>query len=406
MRRLLHVACGLAAASVAAAATAAAVVGPSPWHSAGGSVPLPVSPAAVSPAAASPTAVSPTPGPAAPGAPAPTAVAAAPATRGAAALRPAQRVVRPVAPLRALRQPAAFVQLPTTLTAGQLAAVRAMPAVDAVAVVDTGRLQVDGRLHPALGVSPSGFRAFTPEPSARSDGLWQVVARGELAAAYGDDAPAHALLGRRVPVGGNGTRPVRLGAFAAFGLQQADVVVDISRGRQLGLAPRTGLVVAAGQVEATALRSRLAALTGGEVTLLGAAAAAGDTVRPSQGGRAQSWRELYMQAAATCPGLSWTVLAAIGQVESGHGRNNGPSSAGAIGPMQFLPSTFALYAVDGDHDGRVDAWDAYDAVPAAARLLCSHGAGLGGPALPRAVFAYNHAQWYVDEVLALAARYR
>ena len=57
---------------------------------------------------------------------------------------------------------------------------------------------------------------------------------------------------------------------------------------------------------------------------------------------------LYQASAAKyCPGLSWTVLAAIGQIESGHGTNNGPSSAGALGPMQFLPSTWAVWGIDG-----------------------------------------------------------
>lgn len=311
-----------------------------------------------------------------------------------------------VAPLGELRSPTAFVQLDGPLTEAQLAAVRAMPAVAGVAVVDTGRLRVDGRTRPALGVNPSVFRAFAPEPSARSDGLWQAVARGDLVASYGDDAPRHELLGQKVPVGGNGTRQVRLGAFAAFGLQQADVVVASTRSRQLGLRPRSGLVVATDGLEPAALQARLASATGGEVTLLGTAAAAVETATSPSGRKASTYRQLYVDAARSCPGLSWTVLAAIGQVESGHGRNNGPSSAGAIGPMQFLPSTFAQYAVDGDGDGKADPWNAYDAVPAAARLLCANGGSQGGARLAEAVFSYNHAQWYVDEVLALAARYR
>jgi Transglycosylase SLT domain len=110
----------------------------------------------------------------------------------------------------------------------------------------------------------------------------------------------------------------------------------------------------------------------------------------------------YHAAAPTCPGMSWTLLAAVGQVESGHGRNNGPSSAGAIGPMQFMPATFADVGVDGDHDGTRDAWDPQDAVFSAARYLCRSGAE-GGTAdgIQRALLAYNHAQWYVDLVLSV-----
>src|SRR3954452_17869772 len=113
----------------------------------------------------------------------------------------------------------------------------------------------------------------------------------------------------------------------------------------------------------------------------------------------------YHQAALTCPGLSWTVLAAIGQVESGHGRNPGVSSAGAMGPMQFLPSTFAHYAVDGDHDGGLNIMSPGDAIFTAARYLCANGAGGGGDALYNAVWHYNHADWYVQMVLTLAQKY-
>jgi peptidoglycan hydrolase CwlO-like protein len=118
-----------------------------------------------------------------------------------------------------------------------------------------------------------------------------------------------------------------------------------------------------------------------------------------------AYMALYHRAATTCPGLSWTVLAAIGQVESGHGRNVSTSYAGAMGPMQFLPRTFAAYAVDGDGDGRADIMDPADAVYTAARYLCANGAGAGGAAVARAVWHYNHAAWYVQMVLTLAQRY-
>ena len=119
----------------------------------------------------------------------------------------------------------------------------------------------------------------------------------------------------------------------------------------------------------------------------------------------QEYMSLYHHAAATCTGLSWTVLAAIGQVESGHGRNPSTSSAGAMGPMQFLPSTFARYAVDGDHDGVANIMDPYDAIFSAAAYLCANGAGNGSGALYSAIWHYNHADWYVQMVLSLAQKY-
>jgi hypothetical protein len=113
------------------------------------------------------------------------------------------------------------------------------------------------------------------------------------------------------------------------------------------------------------------------------------------------YEQAYRAAAATCPGLDWTLLAGVGQVESGHGRNDGPSSAGAVGPMQFMPSTFAAYAVDGDHNGILDAWNPQDAIFTAAHYLCVAGAEGGSAAgIHAALLTYNHAEWYVDLVLA------
>jgi hypothetical protein len=120
--------------------------------------------------------------------------------------------------------------------------------------------------------------------------------------------------------------------------------------------------------------------------------------------------ELYRRAAATCPGLPWTVSAAIGKVESDHGRSllpgvqSGENFAGAGGPMQFLAGTWAAYGVDANGDGVANRYDPVDAVFGAARYLCASGAG--SPAgLYRAIFAYNHSDAYVRRVLALAATY-
>jgi membrane-bound lytic murein transglycosylase B len=114
---------------------------------------------------------------------------------------------------------------------------------------------------------------------------------------------------------------------------------------------------------------------------------------------------LYHGASTICPGLSWTVLAAIGQVESGHGRNMGTSSAGAQGPMQFEPATFAAYAIDGDHDGVKSIMDPADSIFTASHYLCANGAGRGPSALSAAILHYNHAGWYVEMVLKLAGEY-
>jgi murein DD-endopeptidase MepM/ murein hydrolase activator NlpD len=122
--------------------------------------------------------------------------------------------------------------------------------------------------------------------------------------------------------------------------------------------------------------------------------------QPEQIGDAQL-QELWQRAGAAY-GIPWQVLAAINKVESNFGRNMGPSSAGAIGWMQFMPSTWLRWGTDGNDDGVADPWNAEDAVTSAARYLAAAG---GQSDLRRAVFAYNHADWYVNEVLSLAQTY-
>jgi membrane-bound lytic murein transglycosylase B len=108
------------------------------------------------------------------------------------------------------------------------------------------------------------------------------------------------------------------------------------------------------------------------------------------------------QRAGGAYGIPWNVLAAINKVESNFGQNMGPSSAGAIGWMQFMPSTWLRWGVDADGDGIADPWNATDAVYSAARYLAASG---GQTDIYGAVFSYNHADWYVREVLDLARVY-
>ncbi len=117
------------------------------------------------------------------------------------------------------------------------------------------------------------------------------------------------------------------------------------------------------------------------------------------------------EAAAQRYGLDWAVLAGIGKVECDHGRDPDPScwregavnSAGAGGPMQFIASTWRRFGVDAAGGGTPDRWSAADAIYAAANYLRASGAPSD---YAKAILAYNHAGWYVDEVLAWAARYR
>ncbi|MFL5845401.1 MAG: lytic murein transglycosylase [Solirubrobacteraceae bacterium] len=105
------------------------------------------------------------------------------------------------------------------------------------------------------------------------------------------------------------------------------------------------------------------------------------------------------QAAGIQYGVRWEILAAINEIETDYGRNLNVSSAGALGWMQFMPATWKAYGVDANDDGEKDPYNPVDAIFAAARYLKAAGAATD---IRRAVFSYNHADWYVDSVLLRA----
>jgi hypothetical protein len=127
------------------------------------------------------------------------------------------------------------------------------------------------------------------------------------------------------------------------------------------------------------------------------------------GGIPADYQVLYRGAGSTCPHLDWALLAAIGKVETNHGRSplpgvsSGANSAGARGPMQFLPATYAAVRARHPEVGP-NVYDPRHAIPAAAHLLCDNGVRDGR--IRDAVWSYNHADWYVDKVLTQAAAYR
>ena len=313
-----------------------------------------------------------------------------------------------------LHLPDALVELPPW-TDPDAAATRlaSVAHVEATTPVQTGTISVAGKRVDAWAVDPEIFRAFTPQPTAGTDGLWDAVSRGELAITYPLRAATSAGLGTYLSVTPDGAapaRPLRLGAVAEFALPP-DVIVSRDRAAELGLNAAAVLVSAPGVDRGTLAGAAVKAFgPNTQVTLLR------QTVRPvyrvPAAGAPQLSRppltllQLYKDAAATCPGLPWEVLAAIGQLESDHGRNARRSPAGAEGPMQFLPSTWKTYGIDADGDGVADINNQVDAVYSAARYLCANGAGSGTPQLEKAIFAYNHVDWYVKFVLELADRYR
>ncbi len=108
------------------------------------------------------------------------------------------------------------------------------------------------------------------------------------------------------------------------------------------------------------------------------------------------------QACGTEYGIPWEVLASINKIETGFGTNLNVSTAGAMGWMQFLPSSWEAFGVDANGDGKKDPYNPVDAICAAANYLEIAGAKKN---LYDAIFAYNHADWYVQEVLLYARAY-
>ncbi len=108
------------------------------------------------------------------------------------------------------------------------------------------------------------------------------------------------------------------------------------------------------------------------------------------------------QACGTEYGIPWEVLAAINKIETDFGKNLNVSSAGAVGWMQFLPSSWEMYGLDANGDGRKDPYNPVDAICAAAHYLKVAG---GQKDLYGAILAYNHADWYAQEVLTYARAY-
>src|SRR4051794_26043975 len=150
--------------------------------------------------------------------------------------------------------------------------------------------------------------------------------------------------------------------------------------------------------------------------LVGLQSLQGGGYGPSRAATAQippAYLELYQQAGQQY-GIDPWILAAIGQIETDHGRSTAPGVRAGVntygccaGPMQFSvlgsPSTWDSYGVDGDHDGHNSPYDPEDAIPAAARYL---RAARAPDNYHRALFAYNHADWYVADVLTQADSYR
>jgi hypothetical protein len=308
--------------------------------------------------------------------------------------------------------PDLIAAVPGGITAAQLAKVSKLSGVVAVLPVDGGKVEVNGHRADMLGVSPQAFRPWTPLATAASAAVWSDLSQGQLISTAAAAGKLDLTAGKSFPVSAAIREQLPFAGATALGVPGADAIVNLTRAAQLGLAKNFGVLINAPRANLSTLKTQIESVIGkgGQVvnlvaySLVTAGNLPVEANAPS--GVPANWIDLFKESAATyCPGLSWTVLAAIGEIESGDGANDGPSSAGAEGPMQFLPSTWDLWGTDGfGPPGAPEIMNPLDAVPSAARLLCASGGG--NPAtLAGAIFAYNHATWYVAEVLSLASEY-
>jgi Transglycosylase SLT domain len=332
------------------------------------------------------------------------------ATLTTPAANPVTPAVPPVPALRNLTPPDIVVTLRQATDASAVEHFRALPGVRSVALADRGSIRL-GRIRlRVLGVPLATIRGFTPSLTASSTALWRSVARGEVTVSYADSRRlTHRLGDTLVAHGGHGqVGPLRIGAFATIGLPGGQALVSRPAAQALGLARDREVLIAAPKVSLDTLRTDVRIVFGAKAHVAVTRAAHVDQALSSSYARATipaTYLALYRRAAPTCLGLPWTVLAGIGTVETGNGRDVHRSIAGAEGPMQFLPSTWATWGYDADGDGKADIDDPVDAVFSAARYLCAAGAGRGGQSLDDAIFAYNHAWWYVREVIVIANSY-
>jgi len=295
---------------------------------------------------------------------------------------------------------------PTGLGARQLKKLARISGVGNLIAADGAAIKIGRHRVNVLGVDPQQFRSWTPLATASDQRLWTALARGHFVASKALAKRLRLHPGTRYRVTGGGQQDLIFGGSAPLGVSGIGALVSSRATPRLGLIPGVLALISAPGASMAGLTRAVRAVAGHRATIVSLRREQLPVDRSTSGGRPGSYLELFKASAARyCPGLSWTVLAAIGQIESGDGANPGPSSAGALGPMQFLPSTWQVYGISAfGQTGPPDIMNAYDAVPSAARLLCANG-GRTAAGLRGAIFAYNHATWYVNEVLALAQEY-
>jgi hypothetical protein len=307
--------------------------------------------------------------------------------------------------------PDVIASAPGGVTSADLAKLRRIGQVRSVLPVAGARISVNGKPLTVVGAPAAELRPWMPPDTAANASLWSAFAKGDLITTTAAAKAGRLSAGTAYDVSAAVRTQVTFGTSALLGIAGVDGVVSTGQAKRLGLVRNVAVLINAPAANMSTLVSQVRAALGARSQVIRLVPVTVSTKLPvdtsAPTGTPTSYMSLYQESAAQyCPGLSWTVLAAIGQIESADGTNDGPSSAGALGPMQFLPSTWKTWGITAfGQTGAPNIMNPFDAVPSAARMLCADGAGSGGQDLRQAIFDYNHAGWYVDEVLTLANEY-
>ena len=233
--------------------------------------------------------------------------------------------------------PDVIATVPGGVSAADLARIRRLGGVRAVLPVDGARIAVNGVWLTVLAAPAAALRPWTPPATAASQRTWSAFAGGQLVTTPAAAGRARLAAGGKYPVAAAVRGQITDGGSALLGVSGVDGVVSQAEGARLGLVSNVAVLVNAPTVSVTTLVSQVRAALRGGARVVGLVPVTESTQLPVDrtvtAGRPASYLQLFRASAALyCPGLSWTVLAAIGQIESGDGQNVGPVHRGRPRP--------------------------------------------------------------------------
>jgi hypothetical protein len=308
--------------------------------------------------------------------------------------------------------PDLLVVLPGGLTHREISKLGAIKGVRKLISFDGAGITIGNQTATVIGVNPGQFRSWVPLSTASDQSLWTRLAAGDFIADTSSAVRLNLSPDAQYELVGGANVQAVFGGSGQLGISGVDFVVNEAVSRELGLLHEVAALISAPGPSMANLIASVRRVLGPAARLVSLRSTSKLSTQPVSSPDVARHITGYLQlfqasSARYCPSLPWTVLAAIGQIESADGQDVGPSTAGALGPMQFLPSTWSQWGIDGfGPKGTPDIMNPMDAVPSAARYLCAAGASSGTDSgLRAAIYAYNHATWYVNEVMDLAAKY-